>query len=436
MVTGPVPLPVDRTDPLRRSDDPPAGVDVDGGRLLSRLDEMAAISATPGPAVTRVAWSPEWRAAAEVLHDWGPRVGARCWMDPVGNVIAEYPGSDSRLPPLVTGSHLDTVPGGGHLDGTYGVVAAWEVLASLAAAGRVLRHPVRAVAFVNEEGVVAPPYTGSRAVAGLLESDELDQQPSAAGSRSLRALLESAGCQPAALDRARWTQPVAAFVELHVEQGPVLDQGGVSIGVVAAVTGQQRGRVRIRGQANHAGTTPISMRHDALVAAAEVVLAVRAVSGPGGCDVSTVGRLDVSPNVANVVPGEVDMTFDLRSTDPRRLSAALSDLVRRAEQIGAARRVEVTVDPLPPTAPVPADPLVREAVRRAATSHGLPTLSLASGAGHDCAIVAGLGPVGMIFVPSTGGISHHCSESTPPRDLLGGARVLLSTLVDLDRTLP
>ncbi|MDE3206921.1 MAG: Zn-dependent hydrolase [Acidobacteriota bacterium] len=435
-MTGPAPLPVDQTDPLRSSDDAPAGVGMDGGRLLGRLEEMAAISATPGPGVTRVAWSPEWRAATAVLHDWGQRVGARCWMDPVGNVIAEYPGSDSHLPPLVTGSHLDSVPGGGRLDGTYGVVAAWEVLASLAAGGRVLRHPVRAVAFVNEEGVVAPPYTGSRAVAGLLESDELDQEAGAPGSRSLRAVLESAGCQPADLDRARWTRPVAAFVELHVEQGPVLDRGGVSIGVVDAVTGQQRGWVRIRGHANHAGTTPMSMRHDALVAAAEVVLAVHALSGPGGCDVSTVGRLDVGPNVANVVPGEVDLTFDLRSTDPRRLSAALSDLVRRTAQIGSARRVEMTVDPLPPTAPVPADPLVRDAVRRAATSHGLPTLALASGAGHDCAIVAGLGPAGMIFVPSTGGISHHCSESTPARDLIDGARVLLSTLIDLDRTLP
>lgn len=400
---------------------------VDPDRLLSRLVDLSRISSSPPPAVTRLAWSPEWRAAVDALLAWATEAGVAAWVDPVGNVVAERPGTEPAYRPLATGSHLDTVPGGGPLDGAYGVVAAWEVLAALEEAGAELRHPVRAIAFVNEEGVVALPFTGSRAVAGLLSAGEL--------AGSLQAALQGGGCQPAEWREAEWAEGAAAFVELHVEQGPVLDTAGAPIGVVTAVTGQQRGTIDVLGRANHAGTTPMAARHDALVAAADLVLAVRDLAGTRGCDVATVGRLEVEPGVGNVIPGRVAMSFDLRSTAAGRMDAAVEELRRRAEDIGGSRGVEVEVTPFAPTRPVPAHPAVHDAVERAAHGLGLETLAMPSGAGHDCAILGTCMPVGMIFVPSTGGVSHHGSESTPDHQLVDGARVLLRTLSDLDRVL-
>lgn len=406
--------------------------EIDADRLLARLTAVARISASPPPSVTRLAWSAEWRAAAEVLLDWAAQAGAGAWIDPVGNVIAERAGADPSLRPLATGSHLDTVPEGGALDGAYGVVAAWEVLAALEDGDARLRHPVRAVAFVNEEGVVAPPYTGSRAVAGLVDPAELSR-PGPDG-RSLRAVLEGAGCHPEALLEAAWPDGAAAMIELHVEQGPVLDGSGVPVGVVTGITGQQRGTVEVTGRANHAGTTPMAMRRDALVAASELVLAVEGLAGAGRCEVATVGRLQVEPGAANVIPGRVVMSFDVRSSAEDRMEAAVEDLGRRAKEIAAARGVDVEVDPWTPTPPVPADPALSDLIEAAGRGLGLATLRVPSGAGHDCAILAGRAPIGMIFVPSRGGGSHHGSEATPDADLVHGTRVLLRALLDLDAT--
>jgi hydantoinase/carbamoylase family amidase len=404
--------------------------EVDGDRLLSRLGALAGISASPPPAVTRLAWSVEWRAAADLLLEWAAQAGADAWVDPVGNVIAERPGAEASRPPLVTGSHLDTVPGGGRLDGSYGVVSAWEMLSALHEAGVGLRHPVRAVAFVNEEGVVALPYTGSRAAAGLIEEAELSG--TGPDGRTLESVLEGAGCRPGSLREATWEHGTAAVVELHVEQGPVLDTARVPVGVVTAITGQQRGTIEVTGRANHAGTTPMAMRHDALVAAAELVLTVHGLAGPNGCDVATVGRLQVEPGAANVIPGRVAMSFDARSPVEGRMEAAVDELRRRAKEICAARGVEVDVEAWAPIRPVPTDAALQGAIEAAAHGLGLATLRMPSGAGHDCAILAALAPVGMIFVPSAGGVSHHGSEATPDGALVDGARVLLRTLIDLD----
>lgn len=391
-------------------------------RLLGRIEQLASASSTPGPGVTRLAWSEEWRQAARMLTEWAEAAGARVAVDAVGNVVAERAGDVPSAPPLVTGSHLDTVPGSGRLDGAYGVAAAWEVLAALHDAGVRLRHPVRAVAFVNEEGVVAPPYTGSRAAAGRLVGPEVDE---------LRPILVRAGCDPAGLDAAAWKH-VAATVELHVEQGPVLDHERVPIGVVTAVTGQQRGSIVVTGAANHAGTTPMLLRRDALVAAADLIHAICRLAGEGRCDVATVGRLEVEPGVANVVPGRVEMTFDLRSGDNSRLEAALAGLEQACAEVREARRVEVDVVAQARTDAIPMDPVLQDLIEESASALGLPSRRLQSGAGHDCAILAGLGPVALIFVPSIGGVSHHSSESTPDASLVDGARVLLRTVVEAD----
>lgn len=396
--------------------------DVDGPRLLGRIEELAKCTATPGRGVTRPAWSPAWRHAADLLVHWAETAGASCFVDGVGNVIAERPGLDSAAPALVTGSHLDTVPEGGRLDGAYGVVAAWELLAVLHDSAVHLRHPLRAVAFVNEEGVDVAPYTGSRAAAGRIGADEL---------AGLAPILADAGLAPTPAADLAWPA-VTAFVELHIEQGPVLDSEAVPIGEVSAITGQQRGNIVVTGRTNHAGTTPMDMRRDALTAAAELVLRVEALAGPDGCDVATVGRLDVHPGAGNVVPGRAAMSFDLRSVDDQRMAVAVERLRQAAAEVARARRVEVEVVPQPPVPAVAMDRRVRDAVAQAAVAAGLGCRALPSGAGHDCAILAGLGPTGMIFVPSVGGVSHHFSESTPDDALVRGAQVLLRTIQALD----
>jgi beta-ureidopropionase / N-carbamoyl-L-amino-acid hydrolase len=403
---------------------------VHAGRLLARLAALARISASPPPAVTRLAWSAEWREAADRLLEWSAEAGADAWVDPVGNVIAQRAGAEGSHAPLVTGSHLDTVPEGGALDGAYGVVAAWEMLSALQDSGVRLLHPVRAVAFVNEEGVVAPPYTGSRAVAGLIEAAEL--AGTGPDGRTLQAVLQNAGCRPELLHQAAWPAGAAAFVELHVEQGPVLDASGVPVGVVTAITGQQRGTIEVKGWANHAGTTPMTMRRDALVAAAELVLAVESLAGPGRCDVATVGRLQVEPGAANVIPSRVVMSLDVRSPHPDRVEVALEELGHRTKAICDARGVEVELDLFAPTPPVAVNPVVEDVIETAARALGLESVRLSSGAGHDCAILAGQAPVGMIFVPSTGGVSHHGAEATADAALVDGARMLLRCLIDLD----
>ena len=391
------------------------GPEIDGERLLRRLQELAACSAGPGPGVTRLAWSQEWRAAVELVSRWAADAGGDVRVDAVGNVIAEIAGELPDGPVVVIGSHLDTVPQSGPLDGAYGLVGAIEVAAALHHAGVAPPLPLRLVAYNNEEGVVAPAFTGSRAIAGLLDPAEL------AGRVEIAAGPD--------VGKARWTVPVRAVLELHVEQGPVLDTAGFPIGVVTAITGQQRGVITVTGSANHAGTTPMAMRRDALVAAAQLVLAVRALAGPAGVEVATVGRLQVEPGVGNVIPGKAELTFDLRSVDDSRLPAGLASLRGRAVEIAGSTGTEIDVSASEPTPAVATDAALREVIEKAAADLGLQSARLSSGAGHDGAVLAGLAPVAMIFVPSRDGVSHHHRETTDDPDLVAGAQVLLRAVM-------
>ena len=404
---------------------------IDGARLLDRLDQLARIGATADGGVTRLAWSAEMDRAVELVRRWADQAGASVTIDPVGNLVAELPGTEAARMPLVTGSHLDTVIDGGRLDGTYGVVAGIEVLAALHAAGTRLRHPLRVVAYANEEGLVAPAFTGSRAITGRLDPAELDR--TVADGPTLRHRLRADKGPQDTVTAARWAGPVAATVELHIEQGPVLATRGPVIGVVTAITGQQRGTITVTGAANHAGTTPMDLRHDALVAAARAVLAIRALALDGMVEVATAGQLDVWPNAVNVVPGRCQLSFDIRSPDAGRIEAAGRALREELERIAAETQTSITVDALDPTTPTPTDPWLRRLIGRAAADRGLPSMEMVSGAGHDSAHMAALGPMAMIFVPSTGGISHHPSEATDPAHLVAGTEVLLDTLVAADR---
>ncbi len=403
---------------------------VDQSRLLSRLQRLAEIGRQPGGGITRLAWSVEDRAAVALVSEWAEAAGAVVRIDGVGNLLADYPGTDAELAPLVTGSHLDTVIDAGRLDGAYGVVGGIEVLACLHDAGLKTRHPLRVCAFVNEEGVVAPPFTGSRAVAGKLRPDEFAQI--GADGSTLAARLEAVGCDAAHASAAAWTQPFTAMLELHIEQGPVLERNSTPIGVVTAITSQHWGTISVVGEANHAGTTPMAVRRDALAAGARVVLAVQELATKGPADVATVGRIAVSPGATNVVAGSCELSFDVRAVDDAKAAAAMDQFDKRLADIARETGCVLRVNPLPVKPAAATDETLRAAIADVARARGLGTTTLASGAGHDCANLVGLGPVGMIFVPSTRGISHNPAESTPDEALVDGVAVLLDTLLRID----
>lgn len=402
---------------------------VDGERLLRRIGELAAVGAAPGGGVTRLAWSEADRQAVTMVAGWASEAGAATRLDATGTLLAEVPGTQPQLCPLAMGSHLDTVVGAGALDGAYGVLAAMEVMAALADAGRPLRHPLRVAAFANEEGVVAPPFTGSRAAAGA----DLRGELRAAGPDgvALADRLRSAGIDPAGLAGAGWG-PVAGYLEVHIEQGPVLHATHRRLGVVTAVTGQRRARVEVTGRANHAGTTPMAMRSDALVAAAHAVLAVEDLAVRGPATVATVGRLDVSPDVPNVVPAGVHFTVDVRSVDDGAAAEAMTVLRGRLEGIAARTATRIELFPTITSPSAPTDDRWRALLRAAAERRGHDAPDLASGAGHDAQHIASLGPIGMLFVPSIDGVSHHRDEQTDGDDLVLGAQVALDALVAAD----
>lgn len=409
---------------------PPPKPDIDGHRLLTRIRELAKIGADARGGVTRLGFSAEDRDGIAYVAEQARQAHLSVMVDPAGNLIVRRPGALPMRPVLLMGSHLDTVIHGGPLDGAYGVVAALDVLQALTEHSVPMRFEPVVIAFANEEGALFPcPFWGSLALTGGLTHTPdtlLDRS-----GRALRAPLTAVGGDPDRVAAARWADgSIGAYLELHIEQGPILESDGRRIGVVEGITGRTVLAVDVHGTAGHAGTVPMDLRTDALAAAARVVLAVEEVArGRRLCSVATVGRLDVDPGVTNVVPGAVRMIVDLRDLSPERLRIAehalTEEFARVASETGA--RVEATVtDRIPGTA---TDPELRAAIGAAADDLGLASLPMASGAGHDAQIVASRAPIGMIFVPSRGGLSHVPEETTDDNDLVAGARVLMRAAV-------
>jgi hydantoinase/carbamoylase family amidase len=397
---------------------------INGTRLLAHIDAMAASAPGDGGAgVTRLAWSDAERAGRDLAAGWLAAAGVATVTDAVGNLIATWDGTEPALAPIVTGSHLDTVVNGGALDGAYGALAGFEVVTDLAEADVHLRHPVRAVAWANEEGVVAPPFTGSLAITGAA----IDVSVIGPDGLTLAQRLKAAGGDPDGIAGAAW-DPIAAYIELHIEQGPVLDAAGEAIGVVTGITGLRRGTITVTGRANHAGTTPMHLRRDALIAALPVVAAVQELATQGPADAATVGSLVVSPGNANVVPGEVVLTYDIRGLDDARGAEAVALLTARLQGIATETGARIALSPTSSSPAVLTDPRLRRMIGDAAGGLGLSTTELPSGAGHDAQHVAALGPIGMIFVPSIGGVSHNPIEATAPQDLVAGAETLLAAI--------
>lgn len=412
---------------------------INAARLWARLERMATFT-RPDMPWTRRAFSDEFIRGRQWLRQEFEAAGLATRIDAAGNLIGRMPGSDARLQPLCTGSHTDTVVNGGRFDGILGVLAGLEVVQSLKESGCVLRHPLEVIDFLAEEptdhGVSC---VGSRGFAGTLEPAMLAQTD--ASGESLAEAIARVGGQPARLGQAlRAKGEVAAFVELHIEQGPVLESQGLPIGIVTHIVGIRRVSIKVQGRPDHAGTTPMALRQDALAGAAHIVSTVRTVA-EGYQDgesyvVATVGRLNVLPNAANSVPGLVEMTLEIRSDSPSVLET-FAELVMAACQPELARlKVRAAVEELTRTAAAACDPVVELAIQAAAGSLKLACRRLPSGAGHDALQLARVGPVGMVFVPCLEGRSHCPEEWIEIEQAAAGARVLAGTIVELDQLLP
>jgi N-carbamoyl-L-amino-acid hydrolase len=350
-------------------------------------------------------------------------------IDAATNIIGRRRG-ELEAPAILFGSHIDTVPDGGRYDGILGSLAGIECLKTLEDAGVRTRHPLEVVVFANEEGQSYNGLMGSRAMVGELRRSDLAQTDSS--GRPLAEVLKQFGGNPGEIDKAVRTG-VRAYLELHVEQGGILDTEGINIGVVEGIVGIRYLDIRVIGNANHAGTTPMELRRDALVAASRFIVAVHETLRTGNfCRVGTVGKIEVHPNARNVVPETVWLTLGLRDMDVERIDRTADHLRNRALGIGEHSGVRFEIEERERMAPAHSDEQILGAIRNAADRLQLSHRGMPSGAGHDAQMMARIAPMGMIFVPSAEGISHSGKEFTSPEDCANGTNVLLQTILEID----
>lgn len=408
-------------------------LDARAGRIEKDIRELANFS-EEGPGVTRFSYTDQHRAARVHIVDAMKKAGLTVREDALGNIIGRREGKDPLLPAIAVGSHFDSVRNGGMFDGTAGVVSAIEVARVLHDAEFKNRHPMEFIAIVEEEGSrFNSGMLGGRAIAGLVEDEDLDRLKDADGV-SVREAVESFGLDPSGLSKcARDRDSLRAFIELHIEQGPILEQENVDIGVVTSIVGIRTLGVSFTGRSDHAGTTPMHMRQDALIPASSVVQQIHEfVSSLEDGSVATVGHMTVSPGGINQVPGEVNFTVDLRSPNEASL-VKLEEKVRSAvasfaAESGVAGSTEVYFS----MAPVPLASDLINSVRAAASHRNLSHRDMPSGAGHDSMFIAQVTDVGMVFVPSKDGRSHVPEEWSEFDDLRKGTDVVLSVLEVLD----
>jgi allantoate deiminase len=400
-----------------------------GAVAMRRLEELRAFTDVPGQ-IHRLYLSPSHRAAADAVAAMMRQAGCdTVGVDALGTVVGRYEGDRPGLPALLIGSHIDTVKDAGAYDGTFGVVAAIAVIEDLSRAGVRLPFAVEALAFGDEENVRFPSnLSSSRALAGSFDFATLDGEDE--DGISLRRALVAFGGDPdgiAALARA--PESVLGYVELHIEQGPVLETRDLPVGVVTAINGASRRRLNVTGEAGHAGTVPMALRRDALAAAAEMVAAVERLGAAQADTVATVGRFTVEPGAVNVIPGRVAFTLDARSPDDDVRMRLVQAIEQECRGIAARRRVELAIEPFYDAPAAPCDPGIRAGLAAAVQGRQVPVLELPSGAGHDAMAMAALCPTGMLFVRCKGGISHNPAESMTEAD----AEAAIAVLVDFVR---
>jgi N-carbamoyl-L-amino-acid hydrolase len=415
---------------------------IDAARLRKRLEHLSIFGRPAGgtfeSGVSRVAYSDADLAARAWLIEEIKGAGLTPRIDPAGNVFARWtPAANPSKPgdavrPILFGSHIDSVPTGGNFDGDLGTLAALEAIQACQAAGVAPRHPLEMVLWAHEESTAFGRGTAaSRIVAGDLQSGDLDQVWN--GIRRADGIRRIGG-EPARIEEAvRKPGAWHAYFELHIEQGGTLEQRRIDIGVVEGIVAIHRYDVTITGFANHAGTTPMVERQDALIAGSQLTLAVREiVTARQGRHVGTVGRMEITPNSPNVIPGKVTLSVELRDLSEAVLKALGDEIRQRADAIARQTRTDVTMTLASRNPPAPAHAGMQAAIERAAERGKLDAVRLPSGAGHDAQMIAALCPMGMIFVPSIAGISHSPLERTTWDDCARGAAVLLSAILDID----
>ena len=413
--------PSPRSSPLR----------VNGARLNASLADLSRFGANAKGGVTRLAYSDADRQARDWLIGLMREAGLTAEIDAAGNIIGRRAGADTTRKPILFGSHIDSVPEGGNYDGPVGSLSALEVMRVLHENHVTTRHPFELVIFQNEEGGVS----GSRGMIGQLSDADLGL--TSRSGKTIRDGITFIGGDPQRLASAKRNPgDIAAYLELHIEQGAILEEAKTNIGVVEGIVGLFWWDVTIEGVANHAGTTPMNRRRDAMLAAARFTTMVnRVVTSRPGRQVGTVGRIAAFPGAPNVIPGKVVLSLELRDLDEAKVHALFSEISAESRKIGKENGTTFTFAPTNVNHPAPTDSRMRAAIATSTRELGLSTRSMPSGAGHDAQEMANIGPAGMIFIPSRGGISHSPAEFSSPPDIENGANVLLRTLLRIDAEL-
>ena len=398
-----------------------------GARIKAEVEAWARFSAEEGK-LTRVFLSPEHAQVAAAVTAAMTAAGMRARIDAIGNVVGRYEGATPNAPALLTGSHVDTVRDAGPYDGNLGVALPIACIAELNTRGQRLPFAIEVIAFGDEEGVRFPTVlSGSRAIAGTFDSEVLSVCDS--DGVTLADALRAFGCRPEEIPaEARRPADVIGFVEVHIEQGPVLEREGLPVGIVTAINGASRFRLSVHGMAGHAGTVPMAGRQDALVGAAEMILAIERRAQADDTLVATVGQLSADPGAVNVIPGRADFTVDIRAPEDTLRQRAIADVRTEVHVIAQRRGLTVTMDEFHDQGAVACDPWLMDALAASVTRCGYPVHRLPSGAGHDAMAVAALCPMAMLFIRCGGGISHNPAETITAEDVEAAARVFLDFL--------
>jgi N-carbamoyl-L-amino-acid hydrolase len=404
---------------------------VNAQRLEKRIAALAEYGKNEHGGLDRVAFSDADIQGRRYLISLMEEAGLDVRLDEAGNIVGRRKGQEMDFQPIMFGSHSDTVPDGGKYDGALGVLGAIECAQVLHENNIRTKHPLEVIVFTDEEGGLV----GSRAITGTLTPDALEVKSHS--GKTIRQGIIDLGGDPDKLDRVvRQKGDIKAFLEIHIEQGKVLETKGLDIGVVEGIVGISWWDVTIEGFANHAGTTPMDMRQDALIAAAHLIIAVnRVVTSVPGSQVGTVGRLKAEPGAPNVIPGEVVLSLELRDLSGEKIQSLYKKIEKEAQAIAQKTDTKISFSSIDAMAiPAPTDSRIRKFIDESAKELGLSTLFMPSGAGHDAQDMAKITPTGMIFIPSIGGISHSPKEYSRPEDITNGVNVLLHTILKIDRS--
>ena len=409
-------------------------MDIKLERIIKDIETLAEFNATPGNGVTRLSFTEEDRKAREYIRNQMEEIGLRTWEDGYSNLFGRREGKDPNAPTIMIGSHFDSVINGGPFDGVAGLVAALEVARVLVENDVDHHYPIEVVAMNDEEGVrFGTGLSNSRAMVGAIKEEELDNAMDMDGI-SLRQAMIDFGITPNLKDAKREKGSIKAFIELHIEQGPILEEEEKDIGLVETIVGIDKYDCIFKGKSGHAGTTPMNNRRDALMGAAEFALSInRIVKEVGGGTVGTVGEFNLSPNAPNVIPGQVQMSIDIRSGKDENIKKVRTEMMKELERIGNSLNLETDIKNSLYVPPVQMSDEIIDIMEEKVQELGHSYKKMDSGAGHDAMIMAEITSTSLIFVPSKDGLSHHPDEWTDYKELKKGVELMLNTVVELGR---